>query len=84
MFDAVDFNSNVGKISVGVNQTFIVNVKYRQNATWQGTVTWVEEKKKASFRSLLELIKLMDSAIESTSQELDAPVFTSENENGRG
>ena len=31
--------------------TFLVHVKYRQNATWQGSVTWVEKKEKQQFRS---------------------------------
>lgn len=44
--------------------TFVVHVMHRQNATWQGTVVWAEKDQKASFRSALELIKLMDSAVE--------------------
>ncbi len=52
----------------GQEATFVVHVKYRQNATWQGVVTWAEKKKQKSFRSALELIKLMDSAIEETNQ----------------
>lgn len=53
----------------GREATFVVHVKYRQNATWQGVVTWAEKKKQKSFRSALELIKLMDSAIEENKQE---------------
>lgn len=34
--------SNTGKI--GDKGTFVVHVKYRQNATWQGDVIWVEKK----------------------------------------
>lgn len=45
-------------------QTFLVNVLYRQNATWQGRVFWAEEGKTYSFRSALELIKLIDGALE--------------------
>lgn len=45
-------------------QTFVVEIKYVQNGTWQGTVTWVQKKQKIPFRSALELIKLMDSAME--------------------
>ena len=41
--------------------TFIVKIVNRQNSTWQGTVNWVEEQKTVSFRSALELIKLLDS-----------------------
>lgn len=45
----------------GESATFLVRVQYRQSATWQGQVTWVEKKKTAGFRSALELLKLMDS-----------------------
>ena len=44
-------------------QSFIVESKCVQNHTWQGVVTWVEQKKKVPFRSALELIKLLDSAV---------------------
>ena len=47
----------------GDRGTFLVRVQYRQNATWQGHVTWVEENKTVPFRSALELIKLMDEAM---------------------
>ena len=36
-------------------ETFILNIYNRQNATWQGSVTWVEKKEKQQFRSALEL-----------------------------
>ena len=47
-------------------ETFVVHVISQENATWQGQVTWLDEKETKNFRSLLELIKLMDSAVEST------------------
>ena len=47
----------------GEQATFIVQVKYRQNSTWQGQVVWAEENKKVYFRSALELLKLMDGAL---------------------
>lgn len=43
--------------------TFVVHVQYRQNATWQGKIVWAEKKKECSFRSALEMLKLMDEAI---------------------
>ena len=52
---------NKGKMA-----TFVVHVMYRQHSTWQGSVTWAETGEKANFRSALELIKLMDSAVEAT------------------
>ena len=57
----------------GGRATFTVQVTYRQNATWQGTVTWLGEGKQSHFRSALELIKLMDSALEETSPPSDKP-----------
>ncbi len=43
--------------------TFNVKVLFRQSASWQGKVEWVEEGMETSFRSALELVKLMDSAL---------------------
>ena len=42
-------------------ETFILNIYNRQNATWQG---WVEKKEKQQFRSALELLKLIESALD--------------------
>ncbi len=47
----------------GEKGTFIIQVQYRQNSTWQGKVVWVEENRTQHFRSALELIKLMDGAL---------------------
>lgn len=44
--------------------TFIVDVKFRQNSTWQGIVRWKETGKEVHFRSALELLKIMDNALE--------------------
>lgn len=47
----------------GEKGTFIIQVQYRQNSSWQGKVFWVEKNKTVHFRSALELIKLMDGAL---------------------
>lgn len=57
--DAKDIMAKKGDIG-----TFIVHVKYRQNATWQGEVIWADKKEKKYFRSVLELLKLIDSALD--------------------
>lgn len=46
------------------NEAFLVRVEYQEHATWQGTVTWTNRGKTMHFRSVLELIKLIDSALE--------------------
>lgn len=43
--------------------TFEINVKFRQNATWQGQILWAEKNQKQNFRSVLEMLKLMDEAL---------------------
>ena len=43
--------------------TFVVNVCYCENNTWQGYVIWAEKNKKEYFRSALELMKLIDGAL---------------------
>ncbi len=50
------------------NQNFLVTVRSRENATWQGTVKWIESGKQENFRSALELLKLMDSVLEESEE----------------
>ena len=47
----------------GVKCTFEIAVRFRQNATWQGQITWVEKNLKQNFRSVLEMLRLMDEAL---------------------
>ncbi len=55
---AVNDPHQSGKIA-----TFHVKVLFRQNASWQGTVHWLEKDSEMSFRSALELFMLLDSAL---------------------
>lgn len=43
--------------------TFLVEIKSCKNQSWQGRLTWIEENKTSNFRSALELMKIMDSAV---------------------
>ncbi len=62
--EGTGMNESYLKGRAGDIGTFIVRVKYRQNATWQGEVVWAEKQKRQNFRSALELLKLMDGALE--------------------
>ena len=42
---------------------FVVQIDRCENATWQGSVLWTEKSVTQNFRSALELIKLLDSAL---------------------
>ena len=47
----------------GKKATFDLQVIFRQHRSWQGPVNWLEQRMEHSFRSVLELILLMDSAL---------------------
>mgnify|MGYP000888378805 FL=1 len=58
---------------VGEKATFIIQVQFRQNSSWQGTITWTEKKKTLRYRSTLEMLKLMDSALAADGEVSSAP-----------
>ena len=49
---------------LGNDATFVIHVKYRQNATWQGEIKWVSRDKAQYFRSDLELVRLIEDALD--------------------
>ena len=51
--------------------TFIVRVQHRQNSSWQGRITWMENDKTIQFRSVWEMIKLIESAVDTVSEQED-------------
>lgn len=48
--------------------TFSLCIRFRQNSSWQGSLQWLEEGKRQSFRSALELIILMDNALQTAAR----------------
>ena len=50
----------------GERATFELKILFRQHGSWQGVVCWKEKGQEQSFRSVLELIHLMDSALRTT------------------
>lgn len=44
-------------------QTFIIEVVDTQDSTWQGRVSWVNGQKQQTFRSVVELLRLVDSVV---------------------
>jgi len=47
----------------GEQATFVIHVQHRKNSTWQGTLLWTESNRWFTFRSVLELFKLMDRIV---------------------
>ena len=56
--------------------TFIVRVQHRQNSSWQGRITWMEQDRTVQFRSVWEMMKLMESAVNTVSQSEDVEEAT--------
>ena len=52
--------------------TFIIRVQHRQNSSWQGRITWVEQDKTLYFRSIWEMMKLIDEAMEKFRSDEDS------------
>ena len=52
----------------GARATFELKILFRQHASWQGVVVWKEGNQEQSFRSVLELIHLMDSALRASEE----------------
>lgn len=62
-----DLDRESPQVSVrkGRKATFEIVVLFRQHTSWQGMIRWQEQQIEQSFRSVLELIRLMDSAMRS-------------------
>ena len=43
--------------------TLRIQILFRENYTWQGCILWEEQKKEASFRSVFELIQILDEIL---------------------
>ena len=51
------------ELTRGNAATFEIWILFRQHASWQGELLWMEKNTRQSFRSVLEMITLMDSAL---------------------
>lgn len=43
--------------------TFRLQILFRRNASWQGSVMWLETRHEENFRSTLELLSIIDQAL---------------------
>lgn len=50
----------------GVQATFEIKILYRQHSSWQGMIKWKDRGTEQYFRSVLELVFLVDSALRDT------------------
>ena len=47
----------------GGKAKFMINIQFEQNATWRGTIQWIDKNRTQIFRSELEMLRLMDEAL---------------------
>lgn len=59
--------------------TFFVRVLFCENSTWQGEVQWLQARRTRRFRSALELMALLDEAVDMSS----VPGFSGSRESWR-
>ena len=48
----------------GALATFHLQILYRRNSSWQGKLVWMEQDQVQSFRSVLELMTLIESGVQ--------------------
>lgn len=58
------------EFSQGKLATFAIKIIFRQNTSWQGSILWLEWGEEQSFRSALELIYLMNNALNKTVKQV--------------
>ena len=61
--EPLTFTVSPPQLRRGAQATFEIRVIFRQHSSWQGVIHWLEESRQQSFRSVLELVLLMDSAL---------------------
>ena len=56
-------NKKNNPVSKSFGSNFLVTIYHQENYSWQGAVEWLDTGKKMHFRSELELINLINSAV---------------------
>lgn len=57
--------------------TYVVRFIQHQNGTWQGRLTWIDEDKSMNFRSIWEMVRLMEEGLKASGEfeEEDLPTW---------
>lgn len=46
------------------DKTFVLKIRYQQNHSIQGSIQWIEQEKIVSFRSMMELLILLNESLD--------------------
>ena len=63
LLDLEERSSDLSPPELPGTPTYELEILFRQNSSWQGTLTWLEQGREESFRSVLELCMLLNSAL---------------------
>lgn len=58
--------TSIGQETIKKDQTFIVEIEYCRNASWEGTIKWTNGDRIQHFRSEMELIALIQDVFTPT------------------
>ena len=59
----VSYSEQENEFRIPGGTNFLIRIQFHQNSTWQGTIQWLEENKTLPFRSVLEMLHLMEEAV---------------------
>lgn len=50
---------------------FVIRVQRRQHSSWQGSVTHLDKNRTVNFRSMLELVKIIDGTLDEEERNVE-------------
>ncbi len=51
-------------VQKNMSTNFLISIHHQENHSWQGSIQWLDTGKKLHFRSELELLNLMNQAVQ--------------------
>ena len=57
---------------INSSSNFLITIHHQENYSWQGVIQWLDTGKKVHFRSELELMNLIHSAVQVQAQSEDS------------
>ena len=67
-------NRRSSKTQKADSSQFFLNIRYHQNSSWQGSLQRLDTGETISFRSALELLTLIEAAVDQTASGKDGKI----------
>lgn len=61
-------NSNGSNKNTTTSSNFLISIYHQENHSWQGVIHWLDTGEKIHFRSELEMLQLIQSAVRENSE----------------